>query len=278
MAMSTLPAARQHGFEIDADKLKEQTAFTLQDIQPKAKQLVKGQGLGGGNTHAGYVLFSLDSVSHPADETTTALVEYLLGRQKADGSWAGTGNRPPSEGSTFTSTALAICGLRAYSPKDDGKEAAEQREKVEKAVAKGREWLLNAKRTTTEDKVFHLRGLVWAGADRDAVEKARAELAKEQRDDGGWAQLSDLSSDAYATGSVLVAMRHAGLAADDAVYKRGVKFLVDTQKEDGSWLVEKRARPVQTFFDNGDPHGKNQFISYVATAWAAQALLETVGK
>jgi N-acyl-D-amino-acid deacylase len=278
MAMTTLTAARQRGFEIDADKLKGQTEFTLQDIQPKAKQLAKGQGLGGGSTHAGYLLFALDAVGHPADETTTALVEYLLARQKADGSWPGTGNRPPTEGSTFTSTALALCGLRAYSPKDDGKDAVGLREKIDKAVEKGRDWLLNAKVTTTEDKVFHLRGLVWVGADKDAVEKARAALVQEQRDDGGWAQLSDLTSDGYATGSVLVALRHAGLAADDAVYKKGVKFLVETQKEDGSWLVEKRARPVQTFFDNGDPHGKNQFISYVATAWAAQALLEAAPK
>jgi hypothetical protein len=30
------------------------------------------------------------------------------------------------------------------------------------------------------------------------------------------------------------------------------------------------------FFDNGDPHGKSQFISFAATGWAVLALLETV--
>ena len=37
---------------------------------------------------------------------------------------------------------------------------------------------------------------------------------------------------------------------------------------DGSWLVETHVKAVQPFFENGDPHGKHQFISTSATAWA----------
>jgi hypothetical protein len=33
---------------------------------------------------------------------------------------------------------------------------------------------------------------------------------------------------------------------------------------------------LQPFFDNGDPGGKSQFISFAATGWATLALLETV--
>ena len=44
------------------------------------------------------------------------------------------------------------------------------------------------------------------------------------------------------------------------------------QKDDGSWLVKTRSKPIQKFFDNGDPHGKNQFISISATSWATAAL------
>jgi len=51
---------------------------------------------------------------------------------------------------------------------------------------------------------------------------------------------------------------------------------LDTQKEDGAWIVQTRARPLQLFFDNGDPGGKSQFISFAATNWAVLALLETV--
>jgi hypothetical protein len=31
---------------------------------------------------------------------------------------------------------------------------------------------------------------------------------------------------------------------------------------------------LQLFFDNGDPGGKSQFISFAATGWAVLALLE----
>ena len=49
-------------------------------------------------------------------------------------------------------------------------------------------------------------------------------------------------------------------------------YLLKNQKEDGSWLVKTRSKPIQKFFDNGDPHGKNQFISISATSWATAAL------
>ncbi len=68
-----------------------------------------------------------------------------------------------------------------------------------------------------------------------------------------------------------------GLDAKHEVYGRGVKYLLDTQKEDGAWMVETRAKPVQTYFDNGDPGGKSQFISFAATnSGRAFALLEVV--
>lgn len=53
---------------------------------------------------------------------------------------------------------------------------------------------------------------------------------------------------------------------------RALKYLIKTQKQDGSWHVSSRATPVQEFFDNGDPHETDQFISIMATAWATAAL------
>ena len=52
--------------------------------------------------------------------------------------------------------------------------------------------------------------------------------------------------------------------------------LLGNQREDGAWIVETRSRPVQTFFDNGDPGDKSQFISFLSTCWAVAALLETM--
>jgi hypothetical protein len=146
----------------------------------------------------------------------------------------------------------------------------------EAALAHAKEWLLKSKPDTTEDKVWRLRGLIYAEADKGQVAAARDLLLKEQNADGSWSQLAEMAGDPYATGTVLMALRHAGLATNHAAYQKGVKYLLATQKADGSWFVQTRAKPVQTFFDNGDPGGKSQFISFAATNWAVLALLETM--
>ena len=96
------------------------------------------------------------------------------------------------------------------------------------------------------------------------------------RADGGWAQTKELDSDAYATGTALFVLHQAGMGARNAVYKKGVKYLLETQAEDGTWRVAKRAVPIQNHFETGFPYGKDQFISAVATAWADMALLHTL--
>ena len=63
---------------------------------------------------------------------------------------------------------------------------------------------------------------------------------------------------------------------EDAAYRKGVSYLLKTQRDDGAWIVETRSKPIQIFFDNGDPGGKSQFISFAATGWAVLALLEAV--
>jgi hypothetical protein len=100
----------------------------------------------------------------------------------------------------------------------------------------------------------------------------------DQRTDGGWAQLPTLSSDAYATGQALVALRESGaITANDPAYKRGAQFLLDTQFADGSWYVKTRALPIQPYFETGFPFGHDQFISAAATNWATQALTAPKG-
>jgi len=55
--------------------------------------------------------------------------------------------------------------------------------------------------------------------------------------------------------------RSAGLPVSDPSYQRGVQYLLNTQLEDGSWHVRTRAAGFQPYFDNGFPHGVDQWIS-----------------
>ena len=160
------------------------------------------------------------------------------------------------EDSHFTATALGIKGT----PKGTHTQRASN-------------WLKQAKAKSTEDHTFKVLGLHWAKADQKKIGAAKA-LLKLQRGDGGWAQLPDMKSDAYATGQALTALKESGLLkAGSPQYKRGVAWLLKNQKADGSWQVKTRSKPIQKYFESGFPHGKDQFISISATCWAVMALM-----
>lgn len=267
-----LSAARTRAVETDRKVLAGQLEFTLKALKPNRERFLKGLGIGGGNDTAAYALATLDAAGHQADELTNAIVTYLIKRQRDDGSWATSGNRPPSEGSPFTPAALAVRALKRYGPHLP---TDEEKDKAAQAIERARAWLLGRPPRTTEDKVFRLLGLLDSGAERENVEADRDRLLKEQNPDGSWSQTDAMEGDAYATGSALVALRRAWILPTARAYRKGVQFLLRAQKEDGSWFVQTRSVPIQVFFDNGDPGGKSQFISFAATGWAVLALLQT---
>ncbi len=271
--MMAFVAAKERGFKIQPDLIKKQREFSLKSFQPKIKEIREGGGIGGGNTMAVYGLYTLQIAGHKRDETTQALVKYLLDRQVLG--WRTTANRPPSDASNFTVTGLALeCLKKELENVTDDAEAA----RIRKALERGMTFLSLGPSKNTEDDAFRLRGLVAVGKRGQDFDLARARdtLRYRQRPDGGWSQLDNGESDAYATGSVLVALHKAGLCTSHIAYQRGLNYLCRTQDKSGGWIVKTRSRPVQTYFDNGDPGGKSQFISTAATGWAVLALLQAV--
>ena len=119
---------------------------------------------------------------------------------------------------------------------------------------------------------MQLLGLVWTKAPASELRTAMVKLLADQRPDGGWAQLSTLETDAYATGQALVALEAAGHPVSSAEFRRGVSFLMRTQFADGSWHVRSRTFPLQPLHDTGFPHGNDQWISAAGTSWATMAL------
>ena len=63
-----------------------------------------------------------------------------------------------------------------------------------------------------------------------------------------------------------------GVPATDLAYRRGIGFLLENQRPDGTWYVRKWAHGYNTYFDAGFPHGKSQFISIAGTCYAMMAL------
>jgi squalene cyclase len=208
----------------------------------------------------------LDSGQAP-DATTEAAARLLPKLQQEDGSWSYTYAREPMQSSDFATTALAARVLYAYAPKD-------QAERTALALANARRWLVENSPETTDDLAFRLLGLTWLGASPDEVQAAGNGLRAIQRKDGGWAQLeSSESSDAYATGLALLALHDGGaMSPRDPVYQRGVAFLLETQKPNGTWQARKWAHAYNRYFDAGFPYGKSQYISIVSTCYAMMAL------
>ena len=124
--------------------------------------------------------------------------------------------------------------------------------------------------------MFKLLGLIWSGAPAHEIAKEKTALIGLQRRDGGWGQMPTLDADAYATGQALYALHAAGMAPRATTYQKGADYLLRTQLDDGTWFVRTRAFGIQPYFETGFPHGRSQFISTTATAWAAIALAYTL--
>lgn len=261
--------ARKRGFDIDEDVFESQLNHTAAHLKRGLPGYLKGKGQGGRVMTAGYALWVLDAGDQELDETTTAVIHYLLEFQKDDQRWHQESSRPPSAGSDFANTYLALRALREFAT-DDQQTAADERIK---AVGK---WLLATEASETEDRVFRFRALPYIEAGKDELDAARDGLISLQQPDGGWSQKPNMKSDAYATGSVLTALLRDGAMSTDPVIKRGVDYLLDSQLEDGSWHVSTRAKPFQPYFETGFPHEKDQFISTAATGWATIALALTL--
>jgi N-acyl-D-amino-acid deacylase len=277
LMLRAVAIAQRQGFAVnaallEAQRMRMQRSFTGRENRVK-------QALA---SDAGVLRWSLQTGGDPSFVSAQFLLSFadagltwpslqnealLLARmQLRNGRWRYAPDRVPIMSSDFTVTAAAIRSLQAFGAAADAGELSAR-------IARARIWLQTSSPQTTEDKAFRLFGLRWAKSDEALLSAAAGLLRDEQNLDGGWSQLPGLNSDAYATGLVLVALHEGGgVRADDSTYQRGVRYLLETQEPDGSWLVHKRAVPINGHVESGFPHGKFQFISYAGTCWATMAL------
>jgi squalene cyclase len=212
-------------------------------------------------------LLGMAAEKYKPDPVTDIAVVNVAAQQRADGSWCLRGiSRAPMEEGSIARTANAVRVLKTYGP-------AGRKEEFDRRIARARDWLVESRPGTTDDLAMRLLGLAWSGAGKDKVQAAAKALMAKQQPDGGWAANANLASDAFSTGESLYALRAGGsMAVSDAVYRRGVRYLLSTQFEDGSWYVRSRAPKFQPYFQSGFPFDHDQWISASATSWAVAAL------
>jgi ankyrin repeat protein len=269
LAMS-IASLREKKGPFDETLARSQLKAINDYLDANRERYLEGIPIPGASDTTSYILAGLAAEASPPTAATDAMAHYLRGTQERDGSWRIVATRPPIESSSIEVTALSLRSLQVYAP-------ASQRTAYQPSILRAAAWLGSAEPVTNEDRVYQLLGLTWAEDKSDRKRKLGDILMTEQRPDGGWAQLRSLDSDAYATGQALVALRTAGiLSPSDPEFQRGVKFLLETQMQDGSWFVRSRAVALQPYFDSGFPYGTDQYISAAATNWASMALAATL--
>jgi hypothetical protein len=253
-------AARARGIPVDEKGWHERLLQITSTINPV--QLEGAAALGGADNNL-YSAEALVRAGYPANRVTDYLVANLAAYQGGDGGWHLPGySRSPLQDSDFSRTAMAMRALRTYGTPG---RADEMKQRLER----GKQWLMHSEPVILEDMDMRLVGVAAAGASITELRKLAEPIVALQRSDGGWAQRKGFPSDAYATGMTLWALNEAGIMRPDA---KGLKFLLGTQGDDGSWHVASRATKFQQYFESGFPYGHDQWVSTMATGWAANAL------
>lgn len=283
LPMLAMNEAARAGFPLDFAWRKSQAEFTLEYFEQRIDQMDAGKHLPGGAGTAAYGLWALSLDQHLPDKTTTSIVSYLLQIQgvqwfdpnkpskPSDGRWIASCQRAPLQGSQIGDTVLVLSGLEKYA-------TAAQRPRVKAARDSAEEYLARAELRNQQDRLWRLWGLHQLGGDANAKAATRAAILAAQRPDGGWSQTdTDAASDAYSTGQTLFMLCQTGTMPDDPAVRRARDYLVESQLDDGSWLVKSRVKvKAQPYFENGDPHGEHQFLSTAATCWATAALVQVL--
>jgi ankyrin repeat protein len=271
----TLGQARKRGFSVDeaiAKKQVETNSFYLEKMRDRLHEgfFVPVEDYFGPGI-IGYMLMGFDAEHVQPNLDTDTAARYIKMHQSPNGEWrySVADQRPPLCSEYIGETATAMRGLQLYAP-------AAEKAAYQKSVDLAAAWLATAQPKVSEDRSWRLMGLAWAGKNPGAVKAAVKDLLAFQRADGGWPDIPTMESSAYSTGMALVALRTAGMAVSDPAYQKGVKYLLSTQQNDGTWYVKSRALSFQPFFDAGYSHGFDQFISAAGSNWAAMALASAI--
>ena len=187
-------------------------------------------------------------------------IDWLLGRQKEDGSFPIDHNEAPIDQGTIMTTANTVLSLmQAFKETGD--------KKYKNAAEKGLKWIEAAETKSTQDKIQKILSLTQYGSASQArvAQQIVEQLKKEQQADGGWMETPSMKgSNAYATGQVLYAFKKAGVSVNAAEFSKGVRFLLDNQKVSGAW-------PAM----NTQAHRPSEFVP---TMWAVIGLAGSFGE
>jgi hypothetical protein len=253
--------ARQQGFRVNETVLSDLTRWLAESGDGKFSHSRPAGAPRAHNAKALYFALALATdpkPDAPSQEGYKRLLATVESDQLENGSWSAWPDTRPPLG-THSDESITLLSTLALMPAAAAGDVA-----AKAARDKGIRWLADTK-TDDDPQSIALRLLVWERSSRphEECEPLIRRIRERQNEDGGWSQAKEMASDAWATGQALYALSHAGIKASDAAIERGHRFLIKTQRGDGSWpMTSRSARPGDTGAHNLVP------ITGAGSAWA----------
>jgi squalene-hopene/tetraprenyl-beta-curcumene cyclase len=257
-------------------RLQEELASDPADLRPELD-----------STQAVYVAAGLAiwdaHVTHRLSAETSEALAMMFKLQRADGDWTiSDDNNPPLESSRFqlaTVAARAVGNAPGWLVKQRGTPVEARVRLLEGYLRSDHKMQGDYDRTDLLWAATELPGLL----DDDRMQQLVEMIFRHQKPDGGWSirdfarpedwgkgnraeklraelEFADPPSDGHMTGLAIIALRKAGVPANDLRIKRGVLWLLTNQRSSGRWWTRSTNRDGW------------QFISYSGTAYPLLAL------
>jgi len=194
---------------------------------------------------------------------TKAALDHMWTQQKKDGTMPWGGGVEPV-GSRHYGAAITVVAVtmapEGYAETEAGKQGLDL----------VRTWLTKNPARVLYDKAM----VLWAASHLDGILSAeeKANIVKDLREkqlaDGGWslhslngADQNGKGGDGYATGLTIIALRRAGVPANDPALVKGIAWLKANQLESGRWPTQSIAR-----------NNQSSVLTNTASAFAVMAL------
>jgi hypothetical protein len=274
MTVWALNEAQSRGYKVDTKALWDLTQWAKDQFMPRIRK-PRDSRPGWNLVSVPAIYLGLMSQTLPvlSRDEMHQVASHLARHQEADGVWIAPppkNGAPPTWESSETLALLAYLAWEPYEPAD-AKEAAA----AHASRAKAADWLSKTKPTeTTQSRALRLLLDVREGKPAAHFQSKIDQILSSQNPDGGWSQIAEMPSDAYATGQTLWVLSFAGVDRDRAEIQRAISFLLAHQREDGSWPMTSRNHPEVKSTRN--PIRNPVPITYFGTVWATLGLLRYV--